>query len=198
MTNYDRYFAQTAVTRQKEHTEEPVPVTTVPSPTSILGYGVNSIILIFCFYILRPVLDKGYLFWNTQAKMKKEKEDRAMELQIKQAEETNRVLKDYQTFMQSTIQQQTNLLSVDFIDAIKDLTEQNVLIFSEIQKQTIALNNLNTTIEKLGKLSDLGTQVTVISSEIKKQTQSFQNAFSTLGTLSVQIDKPVKIVNDHK
>jgi hypothetical protein len=196
------YFSQ-APSGTKEiiqvNPDEPIPVTPVPSPTSFLGYGVNSIILILTFYIFRPLLDKLFMTFNTKAKLDKEREDREFDLNFKQAENIARTLNENQAFMQAMLKAQNDAIASNFNDAVDDMGNQLKSIYDEMQKQTIVMQRLaenagkynHTEIEHI--LTSSKEQFTLIANETKKQTQLMQTAITTFSNITVQIDNPITV-----
>jgi methyl-accepting chemotaxis protein len=143
-------------------TVDPVPVISVPSPTSFINSGITGFIFVVLFYFVKPVAENLILAFSDKAKKRKAQEDKILDFQAKQIESLQQPFGEQQRFMQQfmldqqkqmnqVIQEKNNQTDEDFIEALNQLSKSFVSISQSIQQQT---EDLKATIREIKECSD--------------------------------------------
>jgi hypothetical protein len=142
---------------------EPVPVISVPSPTSFINSGITGFIFVVLFYFVKPIAEKIILTFNDKAKKRRVQEDKILDFQAKQIESLQQPIGEQQRFMQQfildqqkqmnqVIQEKSNQTEQDFIEALNQLTKSFASISQSIQQQT---EDLKITIKEMKEVYDV-------------------------------------------
>lgn len=109
---------------------EPVKTSPTVTPDSIGVYGVQGLVITLLFSLGKPLLDKLYLAFNENAKIKADKENRALDAQLKQTQLLQDAFTDQQNFFQEMIKES----QVKSTAAVIASTAQNTDILATLAK----------------------------------------------------------------
>lgn len=104
---------------QQPINQQPIPVSSVPTPDSLANYGIQGVIVTLVIALGKPLIDKLYEFFSSSAKSKRAFEEEKYKQSVRASNILEESYKEQRTFMQDSMIAQGQA----FNQAVKALME---------------------------------------------------------------------------